>query len=249
MLATAALAGPSRPGMRHVRMAAGRGTSRRPLPVPLRRGIELVASARPAGVMADPDEGEVAMRGWWWSRRLRTRRGLRDALLALALLGAGGAAAQQAPDASARWQALSAEAMDAFRRGQSAEAAVAAERALALARGAFGPRHPQTLNSMNNLAFLYRNQGRHGEAEPLYREALQLTREVLGPRHPRTLAGMNNLATLYERQGRHGEAEPLYREALQLTREMFGPQHPNTVRSTSNLATLHRSQGLHGVTP
>lgn len=146
------------------------------------------------------------MRGWWWSRRLRTRRGLRDALLALALLGAGGAAAQQAPDASARWRALSAEAMDAFRRGQSAEAAVAAERALALARGAFGPRHPQTLNSMNNLAFLYRSQGRHGEAEPLYREALQLTREMFGPQHPNTVRSASNLATLHRSQGLHGVA-------------------------------------------
>ncbi|HHH48901.1 MAG TPA: tetratricopeptide repeat protein, partial [Gammaproteobacteria bacterium] len=31
-----------------------------------------------------------------------------------------------------------------------------------------GPEHPDMLNSVNNLAFLYNSQGRHGEAEPLY---------------------------------------------------------------------------------
>ena len=43
-----------------------------------------------------------------------------------------------------------------------------------------GPRHPDTLSSLNNLAGLYEDQGRYGEAEPLYREALQACREVHG---------------------------------------------------------------------
>ena len=37
-----------------------------------------------------------------------------------------------------------------------------AEQALALAHEAFGPRHPDTLQSMNNLAALYASQGRTG---------------------------------------------------------------------------------------
>ena len=78
-----------------------------------------------------------------------------------------------------------------------------------------GPRHPDTLTSLNNLAVLYQAQGRYGEAEPLFLEALQASREVLGPRHPDTLTSLNNLAVLYQAQGRYGEAEPLFQEALQ----------------------------------
>ena len=109
-----------------------------------------------------------------------------------------------------------------------------------------GPRHPDTLASLNNLAVLYQAQGRYGEAEPLYREALQASREALGPRHPDTLTSLNNLALLYEAQGRYGEAEPLYREALQGSREALGPRHPDTLTSLNNLAALYQAQGRYG---
>ena len=33
----------------------------------------------------------------------------------------------------------------------------------------FGPDHPDTADSLNNLAVLYDNQGRYADAEPLYR--------------------------------------------------------------------------------
>jgi tetratricopeptide (TPR) repeat protein len=109
-----------------------------------------------------------------------------------------------------------------------------------------GPRHPDTLNSLNNLASLYQRQGRYREAEPLYREALQARREVLGPRHPATLVSLNNLAFLYDSQHRYGEAEPLYREALLASREVLGPRHPDTLTSLNNRAGLHNSQGRYG---
>ena len=72
-----------------------------------------------------------------------------------------------------------------------------------------GPEHPDTLATVNNLASLYRSQGRYGEAEPLYRRALEASERVLGPEHPHTLGSVNNLAVLYRSQGRYGEAEPL----------------------------------------
>ena len=36
-----------------------------------------------------------------------------------------------------------------------------------------GEEHPDTLTSMDNLAFLYRNQGKYAEAEPLYTKVLE----------------------------------------------------------------------------
>ena len=60
-----------------------------------------------------------------------------------------------------------------------------------------GQEHPDTLTSVNNLAFLYQAQGRYGEAEPLLRRALEARERVLGPEHPHTLTSVNNLAVLY----------------------------------------------------
>jgi len=152
----------------------------------------------------------------------------------------------QPSDTQRRWEMLNTEIVQAYRSGDFAEGIGKAEQALALAHDAFGPRHPDTLQSMNNLAALYASQGRTSEAEPLLREALQLSREVLGPHHPGTLQSMNYLALLYASQGRTEEAEPLLRETLQLRREVLGSRHPDTLQSINTLAFLYRSQGRHG---
>jgi tetratricopeptide (TPR) repeat protein len=102
------------------------------------------------------------------------------------------------------------------------------------------PRHPDTITSLNNLAYLYYFQGRYEEAELGFREALQASREVLGSRHPQTLGSLNNLAGLYNAQGRYGEAEPLYLEALQLRREVLGPRHPDTGLDDAAAAVLYQ---------
>ena len=59
---------------------------------------------------------------------------------------------------------------------------------------------------MNNLAWLYMNQGKYDQAEPLYVACLAMRKEVLGDRHRDTLASMNGLAGLYEKQGRLDDA-------------------------------------------
>jgi len=99
--------------------------------------------------------------------------------------------------------------------------------------------------SLNNLALLYRSQGRYSEAEPLYLQALDVTRRQLGEEHPDTATRLNNLASLYDSQGRYSEAEPLYLQALDVTRRLLGEEHPSTATKLNNLASLYRSQGRY----
>jgi tetratricopeptide (TPR) repeat protein len=82
-------------------------------------------------------------------------------------------------DAQQQWQQLNAQVMEAYQAGDYAKGVASAEQALQLARKVFGARHPDTLQSLNNLAMLYQAQGRYGEAEPLLKEALQGYRETL----------------------------------------------------------------------
>ena len=44
----------------------------------------------------------------------------------------------------------------------------------------FAKEHPYTLESMNNLAFLLKNEGKYEEAEPIYWRTLQLKERDLG---------------------------------------------------------------------
>ncbi len=68
--------------------------------------------------------------------------------------------------------------------------------------------------SLNNLAELYRVQGRYAEAEPLYQRSLAIREKTPGPEHSDVAQSLNNLALLYDAQARYAEAEPLFQRAL-----------------------------------
>jgi len=144
------------------------------------------------------------------------------------------------------WKEISQQYDKAYQSGHYAQGIEFAEKAYQYALNNFGETDPDTLTSINNLAGLYKSQGRYGEAEPLYKRFYQLSEEVLGPKHPDTLTSINNLAELYKSQGRYGEAEPLYKRCLQLREEVLGPKHPDTLTSINNLAALYDSQGRYG---
>ena len=95
-----------------------------------------------------------------------------SALFALLTLGLG--------QIEAAW-AQSAELVEALRRYQQlsaqdrhAEAIPFAGIVGILAEKEFGPDHPHVAASLNNLAELYRAQGRYADAEPLYERSLAI---------------------------------------------------------------------------
>ena len=96
--------------------------------------------------------------------------------------------------------------------------------------------------ALNNLAGLYRNQGRYAEAEPLYKRALAIHEKALGPDHPDVATALNNLAELYRYQGRYAEAEPLYKRSLAIVEKALGPDHPDVAKALNNLAELYHEQ-------
>jgi tetratricopeptide (TPR) repeat protein len=99
--------------------------------------------------------------------------------------------------------------------------------------------------NLNNLANLYRVQGRYGEAEPLYVRSLSIREQQLGTNHPSVALSLNNLANLYNAQGRYSEAEPLYVRSLSIREQQLGTNHPSVALSLNNLAELYRAQGRY----
>ncbi|MDY7021598.1 MAG: CHAT domain-containing protein, partial [Cyanobacteriota bacterium] len=61
--------------------------------------------------------------------------------------------------------------------------------------------HPDVATSLNNLASLYRNQGRYNEAEPLHQRSLAIFEEALGENHPDIALSLNHLAKLHTAKG------------------------------------------------
>jgi len=70
-----------------------------------------------------------------------------------------------------------------------------------------GLNHPHTLESMHELALLYKLQARYDEAEELLLQALEGRCIQLGDTHPHTLESWNSLIELYEAWGKPEKAE------------------------------------------
>ncbi len=65
-----------------------------------------------------------------------------------------------------------------------------------------GEGHPDYADSLETLAWLYREIGDYAAAEPLFRQAMEIRRAALGEGHPDYADSLNNLAVVHLRDGR-----------------------------------------------
>ena len=70
-----------------------------------------------------------------------------------------------------------------------------------------GEDHPETLESKNDLAVLYKEKGDYDKAEPLLLEAVEGRLTKLGAPHPHTQESIKNLIELYEAWKKPGDVE------------------------------------------
>ncbi len=142
--------------------------------------------------------------------------------------------------------ALSNHLAEIYQKGDYRTGLTIAEQAYRFAEQKLSPEHPATLDSINNLALLYKAQGRYDEAELLLLRALAGHEKVHGHKHPDILNSANNLANIYHAQGRYGEAELLLLRVLASYEKVLGPKHSQTLNSINSLASLYQSQGRYG---
>jgi len=131
-------------------------------------------------------------------------------------------------------------------RDQHAEykaAEVLIQRSLAMREALLSTEHPDTAWSLNNLAELYRSQGKYAVALPLHQKALDIRQNSLGLEHSDTASSLNNLSLLYQNQGKYAAALPLSQKTLSIKRKVLGEEHPDTASGLNNLAFLYQAQG------
>ena len=59
------------------------------------------------------------------------------------------------------------------------------QQALEISRKVLGPEHPETVTSLNNLAYVYDAMGEYGKALSLYRQAADIRQRILARRTPK----------------------------------------------------------------
>ena len=70
--------------------------------------------------------------------------------------------------------------------------------------------------SLNNLASLYRAQGKYAEAEPLFKRSLKIWEKALGKDHPEVASVLDNMAELCRQAGEEDEADKLEARAKKI---------------------------------
>jgi tetratricopeptide (TPR) repeat protein len=189
--------------------------------------VEALATVYPRNVYNDP-------KTWPRARRLDP--------LALALVD-GSAALPDGVEKEAAQLLIGLESYREAALGAYAQARKLSERALEIREAKSGPEHPDTAQSLDNLARLLQAQGDLAGARPLFDRALRIYERTLGPEHRQTATSLNNLAVLLQEQGDLAAARPLYERALAIRERNFGPEHPSTATSLNDLARLHQAQG------
>ncbi|MFN8208337.1 MAG: CHAT domain-containing tetratricopeptide repeat protein [Bacteroidales bacterium] len=99
--------------------------------------------------------------------------------------------------------------------------------------------------SLNNLAVLYKDQGKYSESDETIMQAQQLARESEGPKSTAYAITLNNQAILYQLTGKYEDAERILKQALAVAGEELGKRSPNYIRMKINLALLYQLEGRY----
>ena len=106
------------------------------------------------------------------------------------------------------WGLHMAASEQAYKRDDITEAASELEAAVKKAEE-LGPEDPRLAMTLNNLAELYRDQGKYAKAEPLFERSLAIAEKALGPEHPDVATSIENYAAVLSEAGRTNEATDL----------------------------------------
>lgn len=128
-------------------------------------------------------------------------------------------------------------------RGQAADAESFHRKALCVLRRYFGSYHPETQQTLNNLAACIGDQGKLDTAEQLLRRAFFCLAAAEGAEFPRSLNALGNLAFCLADQGRFEEAEELHRRVLEGFQRSLGNDHTETKAAAESLSAFLSSCG------
>ncbi|MBE9068515.1 tetratricopeptide repeat protein, partial [Leptolyngbya cf. ectocarpi LEGE 11479] len=102
------------------------------------------------------------------------------------------------------------------------------QRALAIYEAQLGSDHPDTAQSLNDLAELYSVIEQYEKAKLLYVRALEIIEAILGIDHPNRALTSCNLAAIFSQQGDYARAENLYTTSIEVILKALGQEHPST---------------------
>ncbi len=103
-----------------------------------------------------------------------------------------------------------------------------------------GPEDPDTLATLDRLAWVLAGREKYQEAYTLFKDVMETRLRVFGESDPATLNAMKSYALSLNRRGRHDEAESLLRAVLEKQRQSQGYESNDAIYTMHDLATTLR---------
>jgi len=120
------------------------------------------------------------------------------------------------------------------------------ERAVELRRRFLGAEHADTVGASEELAEIYRVQGKYPQAEALLTGLLETQRRLKRDEAPETFAIVHELASIIVAgRGDYARAETMYAKNLEGQRRVLGETNPVTLATMNNLAALLMREGKY----
>ena len=104
------------------------------------------------------------------------------------------------------------------------------------------PDHARIAADLNNLAELYRENGRFPEGEANHRDALRIWEQAAADSLD-VAESLNNLGLLYHNWDRLDDAARLLERAVAIRGRLLSPTHPRLATTLNNLGLVQRSRG------
>ena len=119
------------------------------------------------------------------------------------------------------------------------------DRSLELRRAYLGPRHPDVVQSLERVAWLYRGRGDLDAADSMLAEALDIAVETNGPTDTTLVPVLRGMARVATTRGLLDSAGALHRRVLAIETEAFGPDDPRLAFDLHRIAGNLRFRGFH----
>ena len=117
------------------------------------------------------------------------------------------------------------------------------QRALAMDKQLYGPRHAFVADVLINLGAIRFEWAKYPDAERYYREALDINRGWYGLNHPETASSLTALGRSLASQQKLTEADTVLRQALEVLERAYGPVHPRVASALNEVSRVKQSEG------
>jgi len=126
-----------------------------------------------------------------------------------------------------------------YQQGQFEQALTSWENAFHIQSQILDDKHPQVIESLNELAILSKSLNRLNDALIWFHKIYALDREMLGDANLVTLRSLKELALIYYELGRYQEALLWFKKHYHFTRQLLGEEHQQTLNSLDWLALIY----------